>query len=103
MDISRPELPDDSPSAVPGPGNGHRVRCIQPGLGSTSWRNPDSWSLGNDRGIEPHQLSRAATSLPCSPVFCKIETQHNHTATTGQRNGSDVHKQNGRDPLPIVM
>ena len=77
------------------PGNGYQVWCIQPGLGSTSRRSLDKWSSGDDKGIEPHQLSRAASSLTCSPVFCDTEAQHNRTAMIGQQNSSDVHKQVG--------
>ena len=53
--------------------------------------------------LKPHKLSRTASSTTSSPVFCKAGMQHDHTAAVRQYNCSDLHKQDGRDPLTIAM
>ena len=36
-------------------------------------------------------------------MFCEAGMQHHHTAAVRQYNCSDLHKQDGRDPLTIAV
>ena len=98
VDLPRQELPIN-PNRPTSPIDNHRVRCIQPGLGSSiEWPNSDGGYLVNTGGA-PHQLSRAAGSLLSSPGICQELDGDSNSFQFGQCNSSDIHQSEGRHRL----
>ena len=76
-----------------------RIRCFQHGLGSPARSNPDRGPMVNERGLTPHKLPGAASSISSAAVLCETEAQHYYPPENGQRHCGDVHKQNGGYPF----
>ena len=84
-----------SPTTCPDSKYDNRVRRLHHGLGSTSRGSPNRGQVVRLRGLEPHQLPGAASSLLGDPVLCEAGTQHQHYGENGQCHSSDIYKQNG--------
>ena len=82
---------------------GHRDRCLTSRMGCLLSRDVDRRQIPPRRDFIPYQLPRIASRLTSYNVLHQEQSQGSVTTADGQHFGSNLHKQNGRNTLPLAF
>ena len=79
--------------------SGHRVRCIQTGLGGNLPRSPNRGSLVQERSPDAHQLSGGTGSIFSGEMLCQSKEEFDSYAQNRQHECSHLCEQSWRNSV----